>query len=95
MLVLSRKQGQELVLGDNVRVTVTKISGNRVTLGITAPDNVRIIRGELESIVKSFDQPVSELEVVVEADDEEPSSQFRSGFVLRHGGPLADVVNHF
>jgi carbon storage regulator len=63
MLVLSRKSGQELVLGDNVRVTVTKISGNRVTLGITAPDNVRIIRGELESIAKSFEQPEAELKV--------------------------------
>ena len=63
MLVLSRKSGQELVLGDNVRVTVTKISGNRVTLGITAPDNVRIIRGELESIVESFEQPEAELKV--------------------------------
>ena len=56
MLVLSRKVGQEIVVGDNVRITVTKISGNRVTLGIDAPDHVRIIRGELEPIVCSFEE---------------------------------------
>ena len=46
MLVLSRKSGQELIVGDNIRITINKISGNRVTLGIEAPDEVRIIRGE-------------------------------------------------
>ena len=55
MLVLSRKVGQEIVIGDNVRITVTKVSGNRVTLGIQAPDHVRILRGELEPIATSFE----------------------------------------
>lgn len=59
MLVLSRKSGQELIIGDNVRITINKISGNRVTLGINAPDEVRIIRGELEPIVKSFEDAES------------------------------------
>lgn len=55
MLVLSRKTGQELVIGDNIRITVNRVSGNRVTLGIDAPEEVRIMRGELEPIVKSFE----------------------------------------
>lgn len=55
MLVLSRKVGQEIVIGDNVRITITKISGNRVTLGIEAPDHVRILRGELEPIARAFE----------------------------------------
>ena len=54
MLVLSRKVGEEIVVGDNVRITVTKVSGNRVTLGVDAPDHVRILRGELEPIVNTF-----------------------------------------
>ena len=57
MLVLSRKAGQELVIGDNIRITINKLSGNRVTLGIDAPDDIRIVRGELEKIVRSFDEP--------------------------------------
>ncbi len=64
MLVLSRKVGQEILIGDNVRITVTKVSGNRVTLGIEAPDHVRILRGELEPIACSFEdgfeEPVKE-----------------------------------
>ena len=54
MLVLSRKAGQELVIGDDVRVTVTRVAGNRVTIGISAPPEVRIVRGELEQVVTAF-----------------------------------------
>ncbi|GEM_PF-1309532 len=48
MLVLSRKEGERLVIGENVIITVNRISGNRITLGIEAPRDVRIVRGELE-----------------------------------------------
>lgn len=48
MLVLSRKEGESLVIGNDVVVTVNRISGNRITLGIQAPRHVRIVRGELE-----------------------------------------------
>ena len=49
MLVLSRKKRESLLIGDNVRITVNKIEGNRVTLGIEAPDHVRILRSELKA----------------------------------------------
>lgn len=47
MLVLSRKEGEKLVIGDNITLVVSKIAGNRVTLGIEAPADVKIMRGEL------------------------------------------------
>jgi carbon storage regulator len=47
MLVLSRKLGEKLVIGDNITVVISRVAGNRVTLGIEAPSNVRIVRGEL------------------------------------------------
>ncbi|MFK7738118.1 MAG: carbon storage regulator [Pirellulaceae bacterium] len=47
MLVLSRKEGEKLVIGDNITLVVSKISGNRVTVGIEAPADVKIFRGEL------------------------------------------------
>lgn len=50
MLVLSRKEGERLVIGDNVVITVNRISGNRITLGIDAPREVRVVRGELEPL---------------------------------------------
>ena len=49
MLVLSRKAGEKIVLGDSITVEVVRISGNRVAIGITAPDSVKILRAELES----------------------------------------------
>jgi len=48
MLVLSRKNLQEIVVGDNVTITILQIRGNTVRLGISAPDDVRIRRGELK-----------------------------------------------
>ena len=48
MLVLSRKEGEQLVIGDNIVLTINRISGNRVAIGIEAPREVRIVRGELE-----------------------------------------------
>ena len=50
MLVLSRKAGQEIVIGDDVTVVVHRVAGNRVTIGIEAPDRLRIVRGELDPI---------------------------------------------
>jgi carbon storage regulator len=49
MLVLTRKLGEEILIGDNVKLIVSRIAGNRVTLGIKAPGNVTILRGELDS----------------------------------------------
>lgn len=54
MLVLSRKEGEKLVIGDNITLVVTKISGNRITLGIEAPADVKIVRGELKDQVDKF-----------------------------------------
>jgi carbon storage regulator len=47
MLVLSRKTNERIVLGNDIVLTVTNISGNRVTIGIEAPNSVAILRGEL------------------------------------------------
>lgn len=47
MLVLSRKEGERLTIGNDITLVVSKISGNRVTLGVEAPKNVKIVRTEL------------------------------------------------
>jgi carbon storage regulator len=47
MLVLSRKVGEEIIIGDNIRVKVLSIRGNQIRLGFTAPGNVVIHREEL------------------------------------------------
>jgi carbon storage regulator len=57
MLVLSRKVGEKLVIGDNVTIIVNRVAGNRVTIGIDAPDEVRVIRGELKPLAQQFRAP--------------------------------------
>jgi carbon storage regulator len=49
MLVLSRKLGQRVMVGDDVFVKVVAIRGSRIQLGFECPTNVGIIRGELLS----------------------------------------------
>jgi len=47
MLVLSRKQNEQIIIGDNIRITVVAIRGNQVRLGFEAPRDVSIQRQEL------------------------------------------------
>jgi carbon storage regulator len=54
MLVLSRKVGQRLVIDDNITIVISRITGNRVQIGIEAPDDVHIMRGELDKIRRQF-----------------------------------------
>ena len=60
MLVLSRKIGEKVVIGDGIVVVVKRILGQRVTFGIEAPETVRIVRGELprfETLVDKHHAP--------------------------------------
>ena len=47
MLVLSRKAGETIHIDGQIKVTVVRISGNRVKIGIDAPSQMRIVRNEL------------------------------------------------
>lgn len=49
MLVLSRKVGEEIVLGNQVRVRVTAVHGKRVSLAIAAPAHIAVHRAEIQS----------------------------------------------
>lgn len=47
MLVLSRRIGETLIIGDEVEVRILDINGNQVRIGIDAPKSVNIVRSEL------------------------------------------------
>lgn len=53
MLVLSRKAGEKIDVGDDAQIEVLQIRGNTVRLGLRAPDSVRLVRSEL----KDRDEP--------------------------------------
>jgi len=56
MLVLSRKTAQTVMIGSDIRVTVVRLEGNQVRIGIEAPHDIRILRGELaEEIEETFE----------------------------------------
>lgn len=59
MLVLSRKAGQEVVLGENITVTVLEIRGNRVKLGFTGPPELPIHRQEVFVNLGDIAEPAS------------------------------------
>ena len=47
MLVLTRKPGERLVIGDNIVITVVEIKGDNIRIGIDAPREVKVYRGEI------------------------------------------------
>lgn len=54
MLVLGRKQAQTIQIGGDICVTILRIKGNCVSVGVEAPEQVRILRGELTPIAKAW-----------------------------------------
>lgn len=53
MLVLTRRAGQSLRIGDTIELQVVRIEGDRVVLGIVAPQSVRVLRAELLEAVSA------------------------------------------
>jgi carbon storage regulator CsrA len=47
MLVLTRKSQERILIGDNIKITILRVKGNSVRVGIDAPSDVRVVRGEL------------------------------------------------
>jgi carbon storage regulator len=54
MLVLSRKLGEEIIIAGNIRVKVVGIQGNRVKLGVVAPEEVAVHREEVQRTRMEF-----------------------------------------
>lgn len=52
MLVLSRKKNERIVIGDNIVITVVEVRGDRVRLGIEAPQEVPIHRSEVHAAIR-------------------------------------------
>lgn len=47
MLILSRKIGQSLIIGDDVEIKIVSIDGDNVKIGISAPKDISVVRKEL------------------------------------------------
>lgn len=60
MLVLTRKTGQKLVIGDNIEITVLETRGDTVKIGIAAPRNVTVYREEIYQEIKKANQQATQ-----------------------------------
>ena len=69
MLVLTRKQGEQIRIGENVVITVVRTKGKAVRLGIQAPAHVPVLRGEIAFAIADDEQQKSAGE---DEHDEEP-----------------------
>src|SRR3954466_11185292 len=88
MLVLSRKVGERIHVGDNMVLEIRRIAGNRVTVALEAPRDVRILRGELEGPAREFCSP----EKSGEAAAQPMVSPAR--MAVLHDLPTAQVESH-
>ena len=80
MLVLSRRVGEKIIIGDNISIVVNRVSGNRVSIGVEAPEDVKIVRGELDAISRSFEPEPESAEPMLpqESDNEVAHGTFLS-----------------
>ena len=87
MLVLTRKTDEQILIGDDIRITLVKVRGNSVRLGIDAPKNIRVVRGELMRLENAkLPDPVVEREEVFacpESQHKHPGSSSRISDAMR------------
>ncbi|TWT94021.1 hypothetical protein Pla108_37320 [Botrimarina colliarenosi] len=69
MLVLSRKAGEQIQIGNDITIEVRRVSGNRVALAVQAPRDVRILRSELKESALGFDGDEEETTMTIKLSD--------------------------
>lgn len=57
MLVLARSRDQSIIIGDDIKITVVEVRGNKVRLGIDAPQGITVHREEVYLQIKAAENP--------------------------------------
>jgi carbon storage regulator len=60
MLILSRKIGERIIIGDDVVISIVEVRGDQVKLGIEAPRNVKVFRQEVFNSIQQENQRAAE-----------------------------------
>ena len=68
MLVLTRRAGQSVYIGDEIKITLVDIKGNQVRIGVDAPPSVRIFREEIYQQILEENQSAAALSAEVPTD---------------------------
>jgi carbon storage regulator len=64
MLILTRRVGETVMIGDEVTVTVLGVKGNQVRIGVNAPKTVAVHREEIYERIKREEQQAHDLKVI-------------------------------
>lgn len=65
MLVLSRKKGESIMIGDNIELKVISVDGEQVKLGIVAPRSVKVHRAEVFEAIQQQNKEALNTSIVV------------------------------
>ncbi len=69
MLIITRRPGEKIMVGDDVVVEVIEVSGSSVRIGIAAPKSIPVYREEIWEAVKAENQAAAAVEVDELPDD--------------------------
>ena len=73
MLILTRRVGETVMIGNDVTVTILGVKGNQVRVGINAPKNVAVHREEIYERIKREQQGQGDSKSEGESEDNEPA----------------------
>ncbi|MCS6971440.1 MAG: carbon storage regulator CsrA [Turneriella sp.] len=68
MLVLARRVNDSIVIGDNIEIVVVEIKGDQVKLGVKAPRELKVFRGEIYAEIQKENKAASESQVPGDLD---------------------------
>lgn len=68
MLVLSRRVNDSIAIGDNIEIVVVEIKGDQVKLGVKAPKEVKVFRGEIHAEIQKENRAASESQLPPDLD---------------------------
>lgn len=68
MLIITRKKGESLMIGDDIEITVSRIDDGSIKLGIKAPKSINILRKELYEQVESENKEATKISMSVLKD---------------------------
>jgi carbon storage regulator CsrA len=89
MLVLTRKANEQILIGDDIKITLVRVRGNSVRIGIEAPREVRVVRGELARQADRQDQRLqADLELQAELELQADLELGERETVFAHPQPL-------
>lgn len=64
MLILTRKKGESVKIGDEIEIFITEVKGDKVRIGICAPENMKITRTELYLTVENNKEAADKVDLL-------------------------------